>query len=151
MRAQWTFWCDNIVFHHFKHSFSLPFRKYGRTAVLHYRLRKKSLLIYFFNYQDSAFEHFHILFMSLSYISLWYTGVWISVSLDHCVYSHWMNIYKYQFTTGKLIVTECLRLCRVPEHGHSANTRHSACPTFAEFRPSAKKGYSALFIFAECR
>ena len=66
--------------------------------------------------------------MSLSYISLWYTGVWISVSLDHCVYSHWMNIYKYQFTTRKLIVAECLRLCRVPEHRHSAKRSFAECP-----------------------
>ena len=42
-------------------------------------------------------------------------------------------------------------LCRVPKAQHSANTRHSARPTFAKYRPSAKKGHSASFIFAECR
>ena len=48
-------------------------------------------------------------------------------------------------TPGKLICAECHRLCRVPEHGHSAKC------LFAECRPSANKGHSASFIFAECR
>ena len=31
-------------------------------------------------------------------------------------------------------------LCRVPDLGHSANLRHTACPHFAECWPSAKNG-----------
>ena len=41
-------------------------------------------------------------------------------------------------------------VCRVPGHGHSAQIWHTACPGFAECRPSAKKGTRQSVSFAEC-
>ena len=41
-------------------------------------------------------------------------------------------------------------VCRVPGHGHSAKIWHTACPGFAECRPSAKKGTRQSVSFGEC-
>ena len=68
-------------------------------------------------------------------------------------------------TTGNGIYAECSVLCRVPNHGHSANNLFAECrapgtrqsfrtryiPFFAEFQHSAKVQHSAYNTFAEFR
>ena len=41
-------------------------------------------------------------------------------------------------------------VCRVPGRGHSAKTRHTACPCVAECRPSATSYTRQRLIFAVC-
>ena len=41
-------------------------------------------------------------------------------------------------------------VCRVPGHEHSTNICHTACPSFAECRPSANNSTWQRVTFAEC-
>ena len=41
-------------------------------------------------------------------------------------------------------------VCQVPGLGHSAKKRHTACPEFAECRPSANNSTRQRVTFAEC-
>ena len=72
-----------------------------------------------------------------------------------------ISVKKGPDTTGDALFVECLVLCRVSKHGHSAKrqftecrtwqSRHSAKAVFAECQTLGKEGHSANALFAECQ